>query len=132
MPNQIIVQVPGMSKAMLADMLGGVQHTDPRFRAKELESSAKLNTDPATIALVSTVATVVTSELVKAAVGAFIELLKRNKPKHPTDSKVQVTVALTLGGRQQMVVDPTQLDTQLQDLPSDLSEVSHIRLEVFP
>lgn len=132
MSNQIIVQVPGMSKATLADMLGGVTYVDPRFKAKELESSARLNTDPATMALISTVATVVTSELVKAAARAFIDWLKRNPSKQAAAPKIQVTVALTLGGRHEIVVrDPLELDTGLQNLPDDASEISHVRLQVL-
>ncbi|MCP4896084.1 MAG: hypothetical protein GY906_03835 [bacterium] len=75
--SRLVVQVPGMSRSLLADMLGGIQYKDDRFRVERDTQDANLAVDPATVAIVSTVGTIIATEIIKAAVEQFIEWVKK-------------------------------------------------------
>jgi hypothetical protein len=133
MDNRIIVQAPGMSKAVLADLLGGIRFRDDRIRVADAPPESRLNADPATVALITTVATVATSELVKAAVAAFVEWVKGRKRTSSSAGGVNVTLVLTLGGRRTATItDVSDLEAALGGLPSDPAEIPSLILREAP
>jgi len=132
MEKRIVVQAPGMSRAILADLLGGISYTDDRFRVVEGNAEAKLNADPATVALVTTLVSVATTEMVKAVIGAFVDWLK-NSRKPSKAVNVHVTVAMTMGGKKSIIIsDPAQLDNAFPDFPSEATEIRYVSLRAEP
>jgi len=128
MTNEVVVQVPGMSKAMLADLLAGISMRDNRFKVVIREPDSRLNADPATITIATAVLTVAATEIVKAAVNAFMEWLKERRQK-PAQPKAHVTIVMALGDRKTFVISRlSEIDLLLQDVPADAASIGSVIL----
>ena len=134
--TRIVVRVPGLSKTMLSEVLGGLQYQDERIKVVPNQSDSGLAVDPSTVTLASLAAMAageVVKEIVKAAVGAFVDWLKARRKKEATPVRARVVVALTLGGQQVAVIaDPSELSTALPNLPPEAGEIAFITLTEAP
>ena len=75
------------------------------------------------------VATMATTELVRAAVHEFAAWLKSRNKKPDQPITVKVIVKLALGGTQTaMVTDASQVDSLLPSLPADANEIECVNL----
>lgn len=125
--TRVVFSAPGMSKAELSDLLGGLKMAGKPMKVDTAPSSGGLNTDPATVALIGA-AGLLLVELIKSATQIYLEHKKASAPQEkPT---AQVTVHLTLGGRRTArISNAAELTLLIPDLPSDPAEIRRIQLE---
>jgi hypothetical protein len=126
--TRVVFSAPGMSRAQLMDLLGGVAARDPRVRVADPREGGALDADPATVALIGAVGLMLV-ELIRSATQVYLERKKAEARKAESPPQVQVVVHFTLGGRRSVTVqDAEQIGVLLADLPADPAEIRRVQL----
>jgi hypothetical protein len=126
---RLLFSVPAMSRAQLMDMLGGLAMRDKRVKVADERQGSDLDTDPATVALISA-GGLMAVELIRSVTQIYLEHKKAQVKKPEKPPEVQVTVHLALGDRRSAtVIDAEEIDVKLADLPKDPAEIRRIQLK---